>query len=317
MRSSCHSLDRLDVVFDDDNAVANGGLCLPMTLAEHLGLRELVDTHVDLGDAAGRANPGLKAMGLIGSALAGGDSIDDADVLRSGRSEVAIGQWMPAPSTLGTYLRGFTFGHARQLDKVAGEVLTRAWAAGAGPGDAEVVIDLDSTIVEVYGTKKQGARFGYTKKRGYHPLVATVAGTGDVVGVRARGGNAHSGRGAAGFLTEVFNRVRAAGAAGPMVLRADSGFYAKAVVKACEQAEVAFSITIKSCKSRGSSTRRFPTRTGRPSPTGWRAGRTSPRWPTGPSGPRRARRRASSCAGPSPRLDPSWRCSASTPTTPS
>ncbi len=146
MRSSSHTLDRLAVVFDDDNAVANGGLCLAMTLAQHLGLRELIDTHVDLGEGAGRANPGLKTMGLIASALAGGDCIDDADALRAGRSEAAIGQWMPAPSTLGTFLRGFTWGHARQLDKVAGELLARAWGAGAGPGEGSVTIDVDSTI---------------------------------------------------------------------------------------------------------------------------------------------------------------------------
>lgn len=236
------------VVFDDDKAVANGGLCLPMTLAAHLGLRELVDTHVDLGTVAGHANPGLKAMGLVASALAGGDSIDDTDVLRSGRSESAIGQWMPAPSTLGTFLRGFSWAHARQLDKVAGELLARAWGAGAGPGDAPLTIDVDSTICEVYGPKKQGARFGHTKVRGYHPLVAAAAGTGDVLGVRARGGNAHTARGAAGFLTEVFNRVRAAGATGALTLRADSGFYSAAVVGACTRAGAAYSITIKSSK---------------------------------------------------------------------
>jgi hypothetical protein len=238
------------VVFDDDNAVANGGLCLAMTLAQHLGLRGLIDTHVDLGEAAGRANPGLKTMGLIASALAGGDCIDDADALRAGRSEAAIGQWMPAPSTLGTYLRGFTWGHARQLDKVAGELLARAWGAGAGPGKGSVTIDVDSTICEVYGTKKQGARYGHTKVRGYHHLLASVAGTGDVVGVRARAGNAHTGRGAARFLTEVFNRVRTAGAGGKLTLRADSGFYSWATVGACERSGVAYSITVKSCKSR-------------------------------------------------------------------
>lgn len=238
------------MVFDDDNAVANGGLCLPMTLAQHLGLRQLIDAHVDLGNAPGRANPGLKSMGLIASALAGGDSIDDADALRAGRCEQALGQWMPAPSTLGTYLRGFSFGHARQLDKVASALLARAWSAGAGPADAAVTIDVDSTICEVYGTKKQGARFGHTKVRGYHHLVAAVAGTGDVVGVRARGGNAHTARGAAGFLIEVFNRVRGAGATGALTLRADSGFYSRAVVAAATGAGVAYSITIKSCKSR-------------------------------------------------------------------
>jgi len=220
-----------------------------MTLAQHLGLRELIDTHVDLGAVAGRANPGLKTMGLIASALAGGDSIDDAEVLRCGRSEEAIGQWMPAPSTLGTFLRAFSWAHARQLDTVASELLARAWGAGAGPGSSALTIDVDSTICEVYGRKKQGARFGHTKVRGYHHLLAAAAGSGDVLGVRARGGNSHTARGAARFLSEVFNRVRAGGATGVMALRADSGFYSAAVVGACTRAGVAYSITIKSSKA--------------------------------------------------------------------
>ncbi len=163
MQTSLQVLDRVEVVFDDDNAVGNGGLVLPMSLAGRLGVRELVDELVDLGDAPGRANVGLKTMGLIASALAGGDSIDDADVLRSGRSQTAIGAWMPAPSTLGTFLRSFSWAHARQLDAVAGRLLARAWAAGGGPGDSPLIIDVDSTVCEVYGAKKQGARYGYTK----------------------------------------------------------------------------------------------------------------------------------------------------------
>ncbi len=248
MHTSCQVLDRMGVVFDDKNAVGNGGLVLPMTLAGRLGLKELVDTHIDLGEAPGRANVGLKVMGLVASALAGGDSIDDADVLRSARCQGAIGQWMPAPSTLGTFLRSFSWAHSRQLDSVAAELLNRAWAAGAGPGDGPLTIDVDSTICEVYGTKKQGAKFGYTKTRGYHPLVAAAAGTGDVLGVRARGGNAHTARGAASFLVEVFNRARAAGASGQLSLRADSGFYSKAVVDTCKAADVRYSITVKMSK---------------------------------------------------------------------
>jgi hypothetical protein len=245
MRVSCHSLDRLDVTFDDERLVANAGLMLPATLAQHLGLRELFDEHVDLGDAAGRAHVGHKAMTLVHSALAGGDSIDDADVLRSGDTEAVLGHGVLAPSTLGTFLRSFSWGHARQLDKVAGELLGRAWAAGAGPGEAPATIDVDSTICETYGLAKQGGVFGHTKVRGYHPLVAARAGTGEVVHSRLRGGNAHSGRGAAGFLTESFNRVRAAGATGPLTLRADSGFYNHKVVDACRAADVRYSITAK------------------------------------------------------------------------
>jgi hypothetical protein len=248
MRVSCHSFDRLDVTFDDERLVANAGLVLPATLAQHLGLRELFEEHVDLGDAAGRANVGHKAMTLVHSALAGGDSIDDADVLRSGDTGAVLGHGILAPSTLGTFLRSFSWGHARQLDKVAGELLGRAWAAGAGPGSAPVTIDVDSTICETYGLAKQGGVFGHTKVRGYHPLVAAVASAGEVVHSRLRGGNAHSARGAAGFLTETFNRVRTAGASGPLTLRADSGFYNHKVVDACRGADVRFSITAKMSK---------------------------------------------------------------------
>jgi len=121
--------------------------------------------------------------------------------------------------------------------------------AGAGPGEVPVTVDVDSTICETYGLAKQGGVFGHTKVRGYHPLLAAIAGTGDVVHCRLRGGNANSGRGAGGFLTETFNRLRNAGATGPVTLRADSGFYRHKVVDACRQADVRFSITVKLSKA--------------------------------------------------------------------
>jgi hypothetical protein len=142
-------------------------------------------------------------------------------------------------------LRSFTWGHVRQLDRVAGELLTRAWRSGAGPGGEAVTIDVDSTICETYGLAKQGARFGYSGVRGYHPLIATVAGSGEVVHSRLRGGNAFSGRGAASFVAESFRRVRKAGATGPLTLRADSGFYSHTVVGACRRAGVRYSITVR------------------------------------------------------------------------
>jgi hypothetical protein len=246
---SSHSLDRVEVTFDDERLVANAGLIAPASLAQHLGLAGLFSTHVDLGDAPGHANVGLKAMTVVHSLLAGGDSIEDCDALRAGSTMVALGHALRAPSTIGTFLRSFSWVHARQLDKVASELLGRAWAAGAGPGGAAVTIDVDSSICETYGLAKQGgAKFTYNHVRGYHPLFAVIAGTGDVVGCRLRGGNAHIGRGAAGFLTEAFNRVRAAGATGPLTLRADSGFYSHSVVQACQKANVAYSITAKMTK---------------------------------------------------------------------
>jgi len=243
---SCHSLDRCEVTFDDEHLVANAGLILPATLAQHLGLRGLFDELVDLGDAPGRANVGHKAMTLIHSALTGGDSIDDADALRAGDTQAVLGHTVLAPSTLGTFLRSFTWGHARQLDKVSAELLARAWAAGGGPGNEPFTIDVDSSIHETYGLAKEGgSRFTDNHVRGYHPLYAVAAGTGDVLHIRLRGGTAHAGRGGAGFLTETFHRVRKAGSTGPIVLRADSGFYSRTVVVACRQAEVRFSITAK------------------------------------------------------------------------
>jgi hypothetical protein len=238
-------LDGLATQFDDDHAVAYAGLIQPATLAQHLGLRELFDDYVRLGSAPGHAHVGHKAMTLIHSALAGGECIDDADALRAGRTEAVLGHELRAPSTLGTFLRSFTWGHVRQLDRVAGELLARAWRAGADPGGEAVTIDVDSTMCETYGLAKQGGKFGYSGVRGYHPLLASVAGSGEVVHSRLRGGNAFSGRGAASFIAETFKRVRRAGATGPMTLRADSGFYSRSVVAACRRAKVRYSITVR------------------------------------------------------------------------
>ena len=140
--------DRIRVAFDDHRLVANAGLMLPATLARRLGLPQLADRCLDLGHAPGRANTGDKLTTLVASALAGGDCIDDADALRSGGTAGVLGCVVKAPSTLGTFLRSFRWGHVRQLDRVSRELLARAWSAGAGPGDAPFTIDLDSTICE-------------------------------------------------------------------------------------------------------------------------------------------------------------------------
>jgi Transposase DDE domain group 1 len=221
-----HSLDRVRTDFDDPNLVANAGLLLPSTLAQHLRLRELLDEHIDLRDVPGAPNPGEKSMTVISGLLAGADCIDQMDVLRSGKSEAVVGHRVAAPSTVGIFLRGFSAGHTRQLDVVSREVLRRAWQQGAGPPpDGSLTIDVDSTICEVYGLQKQGGRFGYTGVRGYHPLVAIASPSGDALHTRLRGGNAHTARKAASFLKETFSRARYAGATGQLTARMDSGFY--------------------------------------------------------------------------------------------
>jgi hypothetical protein len=139
-------LDGVEVAFDDRRAVADAGIVLPTTLAARLGIAALVDRFVRLGERVGAANAAAKVMTLISAMLLGADSIDDCDILRSGRTGALLGHRVAAPSTLGTFLRAFTFGHVRQLDRVLAEALGRAWAAGAGPGAGRVVIDVDSFV---------------------------------------------------------------------------------------------------------------------------------------------------------------------------
>jgi hypothetical protein len=242
---SSHSPDGLAVAFDDDHAVANAGLLLPATLAQRLGIEAVIDQLVDLGDRPGANRPGRKVLTLLHAIISGADCIDDADVLRTGSTAAVLGHRVMAPSTLETFLRSFTFGHVRQLDRVAQTVLGRAWAAGAGPGDGPMTIDVDSTICGVHGHHKGGAAYGYTRELGYHPLLATRADTGEVLHVRQRTGRAACGRGAERFVVELAGRVRRAGASGPLVLRADSGFWAAKVLAACRRHRIHFSITVR------------------------------------------------------------------------
>jgi hypothetical protein len=198
---SSHTLDQLDIAFDDTHAIANAGLLLPATLAERLGIEQAADALIDLGERPGAAHPGRKLLTLVHSMLAVGDCIDDADLLRCGQTASVLGHRVMAPSTLGTFLRAFTFGHVRQLDRLTEQLLMRAWAAGAGPGDGPMTIDLDSTVCQVHGYHKQGAAYGYTRTLGYHPLLASRADTGEVLHARQRTGRANTARGAAASST--------------------------------------------------------------------------------------------------------------------
>ena len=285
--------DRIQITFDDHRLVANAGLILPATLARRLGLPQLVQKRLDLGDAPGRANTGDKMMTLVASALAGGDCIDDADVLRTGGTARALGGTVKAPSTLGAFLRSFRWGHVRQLDRVSRELRSRAWAAGAGPGPGPLTIDLDSTICETYGLAKEGARHhGYTGARGYHPLLAVVAGAGDVLMARLREGRANTARSAAHFLRETVGRVRCGGARGQLTVRADRGCYPHSVAAACRKLDGRYSITIRQRARLRNLIGAIPEDAWTPIPywmdgTGWTA---PPMWPKPPTPPSRVSR---------------------------
>jgi hypothetical protein len=237
--------DATRVVFDDERAVANAGLLLPAVLAGRLGIEELIDETVDLGDRPGAAHPGRKVMTLVSAMALGADCINDCDLLRSGQTRRVLGHGVSAPSTVGTFLRAFTFGHVRQLDRVLALSLERAWAAGAGPGDERLIVDVDSFVGEVYGYDKQGAGYGYTHKLGYHPILATRAGTGEVLHIRARTGSANTSRGALRFVKELIPRVTRAGACGPKLLRADSGFWNRKIMARLQAAGWTYSIGVR------------------------------------------------------------------------
>ena len=185
-------IDRLAVVFDEESLVSDAGLLAVGTLMKRLGLEGLLDETVRMGGRVGGSRPGRKILSLVVSMLLGGSHIDHADRLRAGSTRRVLPFRVMASSTLGTFLRSFTWGHVRQLDKALGETLRRFWSAGGDLGGKPVTIDADGTICEVVGKTKHGAAYGYTGKLGYHPLVAAVSETaGDSL-------CSHAGR----FLTE-------------------------------------------------------------------------------------------------------------------
>ena len=242
MSSVSRGTDRIGVTFDDPTLVADAGLIVPATLMVRLGLEALVNRKVRLLDRVGGARPGRKVLTVIAAILAGGTHIDHADRLRAGATHRVLPFRVMAPSTLGTFLRAFTFGHVRQLDAVIAETIRRAWSLGAGPGTGPMTIDLDSTICEVFGKAKQGAAYGYTRVLGYHPLVATWAQTGEVLHARLRKGSSQRGTGR--FVEELVARVRRAGATGALVLRADAGFFSYSLLDTLSRLGVSWSITV-------------------------------------------------------------------------
>ncbi len=244
------TINRIDATFDDPNLVANAGLLAFATMSQRLGLEALIDATVRLVGRVGGARPGRKVLTLVHAMIAGASHIDHADMLRAGSTARVLGHRVMAPSTLGTFLRAFTFGHVRQLEAVVGRALERAWELGAGPGDQPMVIDLDSTICEVAGRAKHGAGYGYTKVLGYHPLLATRADTGEVLHARMRKGAANTQRGARRFIDEVVARVRRAGATGQLTVRVDSGFWSNETIDTLNRHGVRYTMAVR-CGTKG------------------------------------------------------------------
>ena len=241
MSSVAGGIDAIEAVFDDGSLVADGGLLLAGTVMSRLGLEALIDDTVRLGGSAG-AGAGRKVLTVASSMLVGGRCIDGTDRLRSGASGAVLPFEVVAPSTAGTFLRSFTFGHVRQLDKAAELGLRRAWSVGAAPAVAELTVDLDSTVCEVCGKAKHGAAYGHTKVLGYHPLVAVRADTGEVLHSRMRSGSSQ--RGHEHFARETLARVRRLAADASVTVRADSGFFSYDMIAAIGAHNACYSITI-------------------------------------------------------------------------
>src|SRR3954464_7591828 len=246
-----HGSAAMSVVCDEPNLVSAAGLVPLLALATSAGLHALADRHLTVPTDKG-ANAGLKVASLVMGMCAGADSIEDMALLRhGGMGRVFAGIY--APSTLGSFLRSFTFGHVRQLDAVASRFLVnlaeRTALLGAPADAGPVLVDLDDTIVEVHGYAKQGAAFGYSGVRGMSALLATVS-TPTVAPViaaqRLRTGSAGSARGAARLATDALALIRRTQLAGRNVLlRADSAFYSHALVTAARHAGAEMSITVR------------------------------------------------------------------------
>lgn len=250
-----HSRPVVSAVFDEPNLVSSAGLVPVMGLARRVGLRQLADEHLSVPTDRG-ANAGLKLCSLVAGMAAGADSIDDMALLRyGGMGKVFDAAY--APSTLGSFLRSFTFGHVRQLDAVASRVLASLVGqtpllAGIDDPGGLVLVDIDDTVVEVHGGAKQGAGFGYSGVRGLNALIATVtAGQAApvIVAQRLRRGTAASARGAARMIRDALAtvaRLRPPAATQPKVLlRADSAFYGHPTVAAAIRAGADVSVTVR------------------------------------------------------------------------
>jgi len=249
-----HSPAEMSAVFDEPNLVSCAGLAPVVALAQRCGLAELVASKLTLPTKGG-VNAQLKVPALIGGMVVGADSIDDMDLLRHGGMDRLFGG-VRAPSTLGTFLRTFTFGHVRQLDSVAASMLTEL--ARRAPlldgADKVAFVDVDDTVKATYGYAKQGAGYGYSGVKGLNALIATVStplSAPVICATRLRRGATNSARGAARLVADALVAAKAAGAGGPdgtglIILRADSAFYNHDVICAARRAEVAFSVTVRS-----------------------------------------------------------------------
>ena len=232
--------------FDQPALIANAGVLPAVLLTRQMMVGELVDERLGVVDRVANANRGDKLLTLTYSSVLGGEWISDVAVLGSGETSRILGIRPKAPSAVGTFLRGFRWANVRQLDAVPRIVLKRAWALGAGPGDGPFKNNVDSTLCQTYGSLKHNAReLAYTGQKGYHPLLATVGGTGEVLRVRLREGRANPGRGGADFVAEAISRARYAGAKGPIAVRADSGFCNYAFAAAYRRRGARFSVTTR------------------------------------------------------------------------
>ncbi|MHB8288324.1 MAG: IS1380 family transposase, partial [Acidimicrobiales bacterium] len=245
MKPVSHGIDRIAVISDEANLVANAGLLLVATVTKKVGLEDLCNASIRLVGRVGGFQPGRKILTLVHAMVAGASHIDHADMLRAGSTAKVLEHRVMAPSTLGTFLRSFTFGHVRQFEKVISESLERAWSLGAGPGAKELVVDVDSTIRQVYGKLKGGAAYGYTKVLGYHPILATRADTGEILHARMRKGSANTQRGIKRFVEELVPRLRSAGATGKIIMRFDSGYWSNETITTLERLGVSFTMAVR------------------------------------------------------------------------
>ena len=238
-----HVLQTGTVVFDDERIVADAGVGLVSLLMQRLELVSAADAALTTG-----YRPGRKLASVVAGMALGADCIDDLRVLRCGDTERMLHFKAMSPESIGQWLRSHSWGHVAQLDRVLEHSIKQAWSCGAGPGAERMVVDINSSVCEVYGPDKQGAEQAYNHVYGYHPQLATRSETGEMLAARMRGGAASCARDGAGFVRGVIHRVRRCGATGEIVIRADTAFYVTDIVKTCRKLGVRFSIGARDTK---------------------------------------------------------------------
>jgi hypothetical protein len=253
---------KFNVCFREERLTSHAGVVMIKELAERLGVEQILNEELSVKARARGYSEGHAIGGLVYNMLLGGTCLSDLEVLRGdgGTQELLGADGILAPTTAGEFLRKFGMGDVQDLQRVILRLQQRVRPQQASP---YCTIDLDSSIYEQASRRKEGSTKAYNGEVGYHPLFAFWAEEGELLFSHLRRGSAHTARGVVWFLRETRKRLPAGV---PTKLRADSGFYSKAVVEWCEEGGLTFTITADQTAPLLQAIAALPARSWRPLP---------------------------------------------------